>query len=402
MPDSPSKAAMPLFLLLITLLIALNLRPALASVGPLLAAMQEELPLSYAGASLLTSLPVMIMGIACFFGFALAGRIGMGRTISLSIGILTLALLFRFRLDSTGMLILTALLAGLGIALIQCLLPALIKANFPGRVDQAMGLYITAIMAGASMGSALSPWLAGFFEWRGGMGHWVWLALTALLCWQLFLSRWHFPARPAASPTVRQSFWGNRRAWQLALLFGLSTAAFVCVLAWLAPFAMEQGLNAQQAGLLLGFLTLMEVTAGLLFPAWAARVRDRRPVLFSLCLLQLAGFAGLILFPQLSIWFWATLLGLGVGGMFPMVMIVTMDHQEDAVQAGELAAFVQGMGYLIASLAPWGAGLIRDSLQSFSLAWGLLAGGACVLLTLCMSLTPASYRSAFTLQSEPA
>ncbi|GGO73066.1 MFS transporter [Bowmanella pacifica] len=394
------QAAPPALLFITLLLIALNLRPVLASIGPLLDAMKQELTISYATASMLTTLPVAAMGAACFFGFAIASRFGMRPTISFSLVTLALATGLRFFVDSSFSLILSALAAGLGIALIQCLVPAIIKANYPARIAAMMGFYITAIMAGASLGSAVSPWFASFSAWRGGLGHWVWLAVAALVLWSLFSHRWHLPTQSAAGGATTR-FWQHSRAWQLAMMFGLGTAAFVCVLAWLAPYAMENGMSAQQAGLLMGYLTLMEVLAGLLFPAWASRRNDRRIVLITLCLFQAAGFFGLMLAPHISLWFWATLLGLGVGGMFPMVMIVTMDHQEDPVMAGKLAAFVQGIGYLVASIAPWVAGIIRDKLASFDMAWLMLAVGAFVLLLLSLSLTPSSYARAFKVNLQP-
>lgn len=395
-----SRPAPPALLFITIVLIALNLRPVLASIGPLLDAMQQDLSISYATASMLTTLPVAAMGAACFFGFTIASRLGMGRTISLSLAVLALATGLRFFVDSAFSLILSALAAGLGIALIQCLVPAIIKANYPGKIAAMMGFYITAIMAGASLGSAVSPWFASFSAWRGGLGNWVWLAIVALALWLLCSHRWYLPSQPAATAS-KTRFWQHSRAWQLAMMFGLGTAAFVCVLAWLAPYAMENGMSAQQAGLLMGYLTLMEVVAGLFFPAWANRQNDRRMVLITLCLLQATGFLGLMLAPHISLWLWATLLGLGVGGMFPMVMIVTMDHQDDPVMAGKLAAFVQGIGYLVASIAPWVAGIIRDQLASFDMAWLMLALGAFVLLLLSLSLTPGSYARAFPSALQP-
>ncbi|MBF3188579.1 MFS transporter, partial [Pseudomonas aeruginosa] len=80
------------------------------------------------------------------------------------------------------------------------------------------------------------------------------------------------------------------RTWLLVLFFGLGTACYTCVLAWLAPYYLEQGWSAQESGLLLGFLTAMEVLSGLLAPALASRSRDRRPVLVGLTALMLAGF----------------------------------------------------------------------------------------------------------------
>ncbi len=56
------------------ILIGLNLRPILASVGPLLPSIQEDISLSFTLASMLTLLPVLAMGLGCFAGFSIAKR----------------------------------------------------------------------------------------------------------------------------------------------------------------------------------------------------------------------------------------------------------------------------------------------------------------------------------------
>ncbi|MGV8776382.1 MFS transporter, partial [Pseudomonas aeruginosa] len=118
------------------------------------------------------------------------------------------------RLGSRGLpdLLGSAMLAGLGIALIQALMPALIKARFGARTPLCMGLYVTAIMAGAA--------LAEHAGWRLGLGAWAALAALALLAW------WLQPGTrlrlPAAQPG--RSLLRYPRTWLLVLVFGLGTA----------------------------------------------------------------------------------------------------------------------------------------------------------------------------------
>ncbi len=252
-----------------------------------------------------------------------------------------------------------------------------------------MGLYVTAIMGGAAMAASSAPFIAADLGWRAGLGHWTWLALAAILLW--IVSRKHLALPSHTDKQAEYSFWRYRRSWLLALFFALGTSCYVCVLAWLAPYAIELGYSQTQAGLALGFLTSMEVIAGLVFPWLASKSTDRRAIIALLCLLQLIGFMGFALAPQVSIFLWAALAGLGIGGIFPLSLIVTMDHQQNPLLAGKLTAFVQGIGYSIAAISPWIAGLIRDNFQSFNMAWLLLAALSVIAYLLSRQFNPSGY-----------
>lgn len=378
-----------LWLMFSIILVALNLRPSMAAVGPLLSAIRGDIPLNFSLASLLTMLPVMAMGLAMFFGIGISQRLGEQRTVVLSLLIIGLATVSRLFLDSATELILSAVLAGVGIALIQALMPALIKSRFSDNVSVCMGLYVTSIMAGAAIAASFAPLvMTRTGSWRVGLAIWAALALAALLFW--WVQRTGMPTLGEKS-SRKESFFRNSRAWLLAIFFGLGTASYTCVLAWLAPYYVEKGWSEQQAGLLLGFLTAMEVLSGLLTPAIANRSRDRRPVLVVLLALIMAGFCGLILSPQHLSLLWPCLLGLGIGGLFPMSLIVSLDHLDNPQRAGGLTAFVQGIGYLIAGLSPLIAGMIRDQLGSFEWAWWSLMGVMALMILMVLRFDPRHY-----------
>jgi CP family cyanate transporter-like MFS transporter len=378
-----------LWLMFSIILVALNLRPSMAAVGPLLSAIRGDIPLNFSLASLLTMLPVMAMGLAMFFGIGISQRLGEQRTVVLSLLIIGLATVSRLFLDSAAELILSAVLAGVGIALIQALMPALIKSRFSDNVSVCMGLYVTSIMAGAAIAASFAPLvMTRTGSWRVGLAIWAALALAALLFW--CVQRTGMPTLGEKS-SRKESFFRNSRAWLLAIFFGLGTASYTCVLAWLAPYYMEKGWSEQQAGLLLGFLTAMEVLSGLLTPAIANRSRDRRLVLVALLALIMAGFCGLILSPRHLSLLWPCLLGLGIGGLFPMSLIVSLDHLDNPQRAGGLTAFVQGIGYLIAGLSPLIAGMIRDQLGSFEWAWWSLMGVMALMILMVLRFDPRHY-----------
>ncbi|EPH1216073.1 MFS transporter, partial [Pseudomonas aeruginosa] len=157
-----------LWLMAAIVLVGLNLRPSMAAVGPLLNAMRGEIALSFGAVSLLTALPVLTLGLGMFFGLGIARRVGEWRSVALAL--LLIGAASALRLGSRGLpdLLGSAMLAGLGIALIQALMPTLIKARFGARTPLCMGLYVTAIMAGAALSASAAPTLAEHAGWRLG------------------------------------------------------------------------------------------------------------------------------------------------------------------------------------------------------------------------------------------
>jgi CP family cyanate transporter-like MFS transporter len=198
-------------------------------------------------------------------------------------------------------------------------------------------------------------------------------------------------AAPSTQPPRRG---GSRtcRAWTLALVFGIETGCYTLLLAWLAPYYLQLGWSAQDAGALLAGLTLCEVGAGLLVSSLSPRWTDRRIPLIGFLLSGAAGFACLIAAPDALAWLAVILLGFGIGALFPLTLILTLDHAQSPTRAGVLAAFVQGVGYMIAGLAPLLAGALRDRLGSFDAAWIVMLALLLSALPLVLRFTPRSTR----------
>ncbi|MFJ4143292.1 cyanate transporter [Pseudomonas sp. NPDC089734] len=391
MENIRTSTAHAFWLMASVVLVALNLRPSMAAVGPLLSAIRGDMPLSFSLASLLTMLPVLAMGLGMFFGMRLAQSLGEHRAIVWSLLVIGIASAARLFIDGAVELILSAILSGLGIAMIQALMPALIKTRFKENVSLFMGLYVTSIMGGAALAASFSPFvLKQSGSWQIALAIWAILALLALVLWTLQRS-----AIPVVAPAPKgrtESFFASSRAWLLAIFFGLGTASYTCVLAWLAPYYVERGWSEQDAGLVLGFLTAMEVLAGLAVPTMVNQTQDKRWALTALLLLIIAGFCGLILsFDHMAL-LWPCLLGLGIGGLFPMSLIISMDHIDNPARAGSLTAFVQGIGYLIAGLSPLLAGVIRDQSGSFEGAWWTLAAVIAAMIGIVWRFNPRHYR----------
>lgn len=375
---APSKT----LIALLAVLVGINLRPIMAAIGPLLGTLQTDLALTNTEASLLTTLPVMMMGLFALAGPWLQQRIGEKAGIAAGLLLITVASAVRAGIDASSGLIATAALGGIGIAMTQALMPAFLKRAYPQSAGTLMGLFTTGIMAGAAIASALAAPGVETIGWRWTLGAAAIPALIALGAWVLVAGSRQHAAHPVGLPT------GNPRAWLLMAFFGIGTGAYTLVLAWLPPYYIELGWPAANAGYLLGALTLTEVVAGLLVSALIHHFRDRRIALALVILSIIVGLGCLIVAPiQLSMAA-TVLLGLGIGALFPLSLIVTLDHANSPAHAGSLLAFVQGGGYLIAASLPFLAGVLRDELSSLRLAWVAMAIGIAILLMICQRFSP--------------
>lgn len=372
MRNSNSRSIPLVRTILLIILIGFNLRPSMAAIGPLVEAIRHDVSLSFTQLSLLTTLPVLAMGLGCFVSALLVKRVGFNSVITLALASIALSdALHWFDFGYAG-LGTAALGAGIGIAFIQAALPAVIKQAAGEKTPMVMGFYIASIMGGAALAAAITPVVSDYIGWQSALALWGLLALTGLVSWVM---RGQVLPAPSQNSSVNIAFSAMARQprfWSLAIFFGLGTAGYTCLLAWIPPTFIHLGWSETQAGLALSWLTAIEVIAGLTFPILAQQMKDRRPVLLLVLLLSVAGFLLLGLVPEAMAWLAITLLGLGIGGLFPLSLIITMDHSDEPVLAGQLTAWVQGIGYLIASLAPVAAGVIKDLLGSFEQAWLML------------------------------
>lgn len=368
----------------IAFLVGLNLRPLLAIIGPLFPALQQQAGLSATTFSLLTTLPVAMMGLAALAGPWLLKRSGVARGIAAGLICLAIASLWRGFSLSPLSLILTALAGGAGIGVIQALMPALIRQRYLNAAPTLMALFSTGIMAGAALMAAGADPLFSLLGLPAALATAGGLALITLLVW-----RSANPDSPAdLAPSVGVAALSASRTLLLLLFFGIGTGAYTLVLAWLPPFYIQAGWSARNSGFLLAGLTLTEVVAGLAISAVQQRFPDRRRLLLLVLTLLLAGLIALIVAPGTMPLLSTLLLGLGIGALFPLSLIVTLDHARNATEAAVLLSRVQGGGYLIASIMPLVAGWVRDSGASLTSAWLMMSVGVVGLMAIAWQFRP--------------
>ncbi|WP_068977590.1 MFS transporter [Aeromonas sp. EERV15] len=283
-------------LLVLVILIGLNLRPFLTAIGPLAQAIDQRLALGMDTLAWLTLLPLWLIGIGVLLTPSLRRCASARQLLGAALLLLGIGSAMRFDAQSGTLLIASAALCGLGSALVQGVLPALIKQAFAHKVPLVMGIFSACMMGGGALGASLTPRLAASLDWSRALALWSLPVLLALvwLGWQVRLPR----AAAVAIPDGEQRLITLPRSWLLIICFGIINSGYGIVVAWLAPAYMAQGWSAAQAGELVAWLALAQTASGLGLPLLAARKMDRRPWMALAIVMQLAGFAGLWLAPQ--------------------------------------------------------------------------------------------------------
>jgi MFS transporter, CP family, cyanate transporter len=247
---------------------SLNLRPAINSISPLLETLRNDLGMSASVASLLTSIPVLCMGIFSPAAAKLGGCVGIERVLGGALVLIGMGTFLRLFANSTLFLLSTAILAGLGIAATGPLLSGFIKQHFPHRVPMLISVYSVAMTMGAAIASGLSaPIQSEMHSWKVGLAIWAILALIAVPIWWLFvLRRVERPRNLSSSQQTAALPWRNQKAWLLTISFGFLGMMFYSITAWLPPIIQGMGYSKAYAGNALTIFAVIQIPANLLLP----------------------------------------------------------------------------------------------------------------------------------------
>ncbi|MGW3360872.1 CynX/NimT family MFS transporter [Streptomyces bungoensis] len=352
---------------------ALNLRPAITSLGALLEEVRDGLGMSGGVAGLLTSVPPLCFAVFGVTAARLARRFGPAAVVCAGMAAITAGLLIRPYAGGTAGFLAFSALALMGIAVSNVLMPVIVKRWFPDRVGSMTGLYSMALALGTSAAAAVTVPVTGALggDWHAGLVVWAGLAAAAVLPWvPLVRDRGNAPApEPAHEPertAARLRITRSRTAWALAVFFGLQATAAYITMGWMAQIFRDAGVPAGTAGLLLAVTMVMGVPLAFVIPRIAARLPHQGPIVLVLGLCGLAGYAGLYLAPAGGAWAWAMLLGVS-NCAFPLALTMVGMRARTGPGVAQLSAFAQSTGYLISIPGP----LLVGVLYQHSGGWGL-------------------------------
>ncbi|CAL9380141.1 putative transporter YycB [Streptomyces sp. enrichment culture] len=393
---------LPRLLVVGLVLAALNLRPAITSLGALLEEVRTGLHMSGGVAGLLTSVPPLCFAV---FGVAaprLARRFGPAAVVCAGMAAIAAGVLVRPFAGGTPGFLAASALALMGIALSNVLMPVIVKRYFPDRVGTMTGLYSMALALGTSLAAAVTVPLTAALGggWQTGLAMWAALAALAVLPWIPVVRDHRASARPTAPgrapapttppapappTTARGAAAGapavtavprvarSRTAWALACFFGLQATGAYITMGWLPQIFRDAGVPAGTAGVLLAVTMVMGVPLAFVIPRVAGRMRQQGPIVIALGLSGLAGYAGLLTAPAEGAWLWAVLLGVS-NCAFPLALTMIGMRARTGTGVVRLSAFAQCAGYLLSVPGPILVGALYQHSGGWTAPLVLMAG----------------------------
>ncbi len=363
-PPRPLWAGRTLALVGIVLL-AFNLRTAVASLSPILGQLEAEIPLNPTVVGLLGMLPPVCYAIFGILTPAVAKRFGLEATLIASLLALTVGLLGRGLAGSALWLVAASTLTFAAIGMGNVLLPPLVKRYFPDRIGLMTTIYVTAMSVSTFTPPLVAVQVADAAGWRVSLGEWAIVAAISLVPWIALLVH---PKRRAPAALPEEADPGQLRhalrsplAWALTVVFAVSGFNAYAAFAWLPTILHDiAGTSPAEAGALLSLYAAMGLPAGLLVPVIAARYGKVRLLTAIAVAALVAGYLGLLLVPTWATWLWVALAGAGTL-LFPLALVLINLRTRTHSGAVAMSAFVQSAGYLIVAIGPLAVGLLHDA-----------------------------------------
>jgi len=394
-------------------LIAINLRMTITAVGPLLDQIGDDEGLSPAVLGLLSSVPLLSWAAFSPFSHWVGSRLGMTSAVSWALVALALGTLLRSLTGSHVNLWAGTALIGLGLAVTNVLMPAVIKREFPTRVPLLMGVYTAALSAMAALAAGIAVPLSALPLDSGEPAGWrfalimmgapiplaiaVWLIATrgrrrlaaprpgegAILAAEPLagLAAESFSPTDESRPPAGRRIWRDSLAWQVSLYMGSQSVVFYTISGWFASSQIAHGLSATAAGAQIMMYQLIGIGGSLLLPLLARDLRVRRWLPALIPAFGLIAWVGIPLAPA-AMPLWIVMAGLTAGASLTISLTLMAMRSRTSEQASALSGMAQAVGYLVAAAGPLLFGVLLGAtgnwILPFSIIW--LTGIAQLLL----------------------
>jgi len=384
-PPKPRAAVVLAVIALV--LIGLNLRAGITGASALLHDLQMVLGYGPLVAAIIPSIPTLCFAVAGAATSWLTGRLGVEKSILLSLAMLAAGLLVR-GIPATGALVAGTVLGMSGLAVCNVAMPSFIREHFAARTSLMTGLYTVTMTTGATATAvAVVPLAQALGSPSAAVGA---IGIMALAAFLGFLPvALHAHRNSARTAALRISPWPllrTRKGQLLTAIFTLQALLAYALLSWFPYMLTTMGLSASDSGLMYGLMQLVSVPSGMILIAIGSRPRMLRPAFYLVSVAMAAGVASLLFLPVGLALIPAVLLGFGLG-IFPLVMVMISRSGANTAETTALSTLAQSTGYLLATAGPFGTGLLHSATGGWTLPLGILLALALVQIVVAHLIT---------------
>ena len=340
------------------LLTSLILRPPVASIGPLLADIEQSLGITHLQIGILTSMPVVFFGVGAFASPAIVRRFGLDRTLLVLLIAIAVGIGVRLGFGYAGVLLGTAIL-GLAIAVANVILPSIVRARFPTRIALVTAAYTMLLGVSASFAATFAvPSAELLGGWRGALAVWLIPATLAILVWftQARNSEHDIVLATSEAEAARSVRVSPITRW-IVLYFGIQSLGFYALLSWLPTLLVDGGVSPANAGYLLGVMTFVGVPFALILSTNLGRLKN---LSLAASLSSVVTLIGLVLLLSPFNLAAVIVVGLGQALTFPVALNLISTKGATAAQTTELSTLAQGIGYLVSAAGTFVFGWLSD------------------------------------------
>ncbi|WP_051193220.1 MFS transporter [Nocardia jiangxiensis] len=394
-------------LLVVVGVTALNLRPGITAVGPVLDTVTAHYGAGATTAGIITAAPVFAFAITSLLAPLVLSRTSVRNELLASLALIGIGLAVRPWAD-LAVFVGGTFLAAIGVGLLAVLLPVVVRGS--GRTGVLVATFTTALQAGAAIGfAAVVPLTHAVGGWRWALTLWALFAAAGVVAvWRSGLGMAESRAesvRREGNPIVVLR---RMRSAGLALFFGLQAMVAFVVIGWLPSVLEDAGVSASAAGGYLGLLTCLGVPISLLVPPLVAASAHPARWLAGFSVCTVAGVLGFLVAPAAAPLLWSLVLGVGLS-VFSLALAVVTVRAGSTPRPIEFSSAVQGVGYLIAAIGPYAVGVIRRFADGWAVPLGVLlaiavlqtiVGAACGRAVESTAAEPDTNRSARTVPDD--
>ena len=379
--STPGESSRGLLLIGVAIVLTgLNLRTAVTSIGPVLQELEDGLGISSGLAGVVTTMPVICFAAIGFAGPGLSARFRDSHVLSGALVTMAAGLVLRAVAPAFWLFLVGTVLAMVGGALGNVLLPSLVKRYFPTRTGLMVGAYSTALAVGATVAAVSTAPIAsavGSDGWRWALGVWAVPAVVAAVPW-LFVRANPGASRGSHTAVRLRELRHSRMALALMVFFGVQGLEAYILIGWSAHYLRDAGLTAAGAGLLLGLNQLIGIPLSALVPALTVRPRAQRPLLLGFLTCYTVGWLGLWVAPRTVPWLWMIVLSIAMA-CFPLILTLIGLRARTPETTAALSTYVQSWGYVISAVGPVLVGVLLGATGSYVPMFVLVLAGVVLL-----------------------